>query len=393
MKSLLLLKQIIIFFELQVVQGSLSKISETSTIESIHDVNIKVSINKQPDNERTTPVTTTKDVEELKKAIGDSKVQWTMLIYGSEISSISLELFKRQEQYFIADLPVRYANKTSPIQDLLNLALDDCIFIGKVKGDRTSKAEINLCDGVSGKLTYANSSVDTDFWSVSKQSKVSFRLKYHKTREVSDKKNEMRSKRELVFPNTAKKLKKFKRYIELYISIDHSLYVSLNSSIQNSIRRALRITNEVNSFFTQFNIFVVLIGIEIWDTTERIVYETDSDSVNSKWLLGQFTKYRERHIWMQYNDVSVLITNRQIEGVKDGHQGAICSTVNSTIVISDFNTNATAARMANGLGHLLGLPHIDQNQNIRCRCVKASCIMSFPFGNSFLYNIIISNFA
>ncbi|XP_060624575.2 disintegrin and metalloproteinase domain-containing protein 9-like [Anolis sagrei] len=151
-----------------------------------------------------------------------------------------------------------------------------------------------------------------------------------------------------------------KRYVELYIVVDHNKYLLKKSDTGAVQKDVVELTNYVDAMFSPLNIQVVLIGVEIWTSENPIDVTGPAGDVLSKfvaWRQNVLTK-RPR------NDVSHLLIGRKAFGTAVGMAfvGTVCSPAHGgSISTFDHDTVISHATIvAHELGHNLGMNHDDK---------------------------------
>lgn len=178
------------------------------------------------------------------------------------------------------------------------------------------------------------------------------------------------------------------RYIEMYVVVDYGLYKRSNESKVKTVARLIKIINYSSSLYRKMNIYLALVGVEIWNTGNKFNVIGSVDTV-----LTDFESYRRTVINRQSpNDNAQLFVEKRFDdGTIGKGSSSICSHVGGAAVTVDhyedrFETAATT--LVHELGHNLGLQHDDTLPNKEeCTCPRADggddhCIMHSISGYS-----------
>ncbi|XP_076058765.1 disintegrin and metalloproteinase domain-containing protein 28-like [Oratosquilla oratoria] len=158
--------------------------------------------------------------------------------------------------------------------------------------------------------------------------------------------------------------------IEMYIVASKGLYKKIGT--QTGVKkRCHKIANIVDAIYRPLGLKVVVVGVEVWTTKDRVAILGDSGKT-----LTNFQPYRKELLSRGINhDNLQLLTTQDFEGsvAGKGSMSQMCRE-NSVGISSDRGTGlemGIAITMAHELGHNLGLPH----DNDTCSCDSNFCIM------------------
>ncbi|KGL84182.1 Zinc metalloproteinase-disintegrin NaMP, partial [Tinamus guttatus] len=260
---------------------------------------------------------------------------------------------------------------------------DHCYYEGYVQNDADSLASISACKGLSGYfethgqkyLIEPLGSSDREEHAVYKYEKLedksiktcgvingTWELEAHDATETFKSSNDPEMKAYL----------KAKKYLEVYIVADNTMFKKYNEDVKAVRERIFGIVNFINMVYKAINIHVALIGLEIWTDNDKCALSPAAGST-----LDSFSKWRRSDLLQRKrNDNAQLVTGFDFEGTTVGlaFLKSICSDVYSAGIIQDHNRNeiAVGATMAHEMGHNLGMSHDTK----ACTCSTKVCIMT-----------------
>ena len=164
------------------------------------------------------------------------------------------------------------------------------------------------------------------------------------------------------------------KYIEMYFVNDVTEYTWLGRSTINNVRRMKSIANLMDSFYKPHNIRALLMGIEVWNSTNKIVVDA-----NARTTLNNFLSYQRTNIMPRFkHDCALFVTHFDFTGTTIGlaPMFGMCSPVISGNINQDISRDFShvAATMTHEMGHNLGMKH--DGSGCTCNTPNSLCIMA-----------------
>uniref|UniRef100_A0A182IYD3 Disintegrin and metalloproteinase domain-containing protein 12 n=1 Tax=Anopheles atroparvus TaxID=41427 RepID=A0A182IYD3_ANOAO len=146
-------------------------------------------------------------------------------------------------------------------------------------------------------------------------------------------------------------------FVELALVVDRTLFLKFGSNVQRVHQHCLSVVNVLNELYRPLNVYILLVGVVLWNTRDNIVISTDS-----RQTLTSFLAYRRDHLLRQLpNDNAHLLTAvRFPDGViGKAELGSMCSAAGSggIAVVENFVVTPLATTLAHELGHNFNLDH------------------------------------
>uniref|UniRef100_A0A8W7PB90 Uncharacterized protein n=1 Tax=Anopheles coluzzii TaxID=1518534 RepID=A0A8W7PB90_ANOCL len=171
-------------------------------------------------------------------------------------------------------------------------------------------------------------------------------------------------------------------FVELVLVVDRTLFLKFSSNVQRVHQHCLSVVNVLNELYRPLNIYILLVGVVLWNTRDNIVISTDS-----KQTLTSFLAYRRERLLRQIpNDNAHLLTAvRFPDGViGKAELGSMCSAAGSggIAVVENFVVTPLATTVAHELGHNFNVDH-DTEECSGSRCPGVGpCIMEAKLSDS-----------
>ncbi|XP_017162039.1 disintegrin and metalloproteinase domain-containing protein 9 [Poecilia reticulata] len=160
-------------------------------------------------------------------------------------------------------------------------------------------------------------------------------------------------------------------YVELLLVVDNDRFKHMNGNETAVREQMIHLANLIDGIYTQLNVRVVLVGLDIWTKQNLINTEGGAGEV-----LSRFTQWREKELVPRRRHDSAQLILMKSFGVTAGmaYVSTVCSRSHGGGINAFLNNNvaAFASIVAHELGHNLGMNHDDGRS---CSCPAAACIM------------------
>lgn len=374
------------------------------TLLPVHSTNndIEVQLSAKMDLAKEEPLNTTRGVGLFKNKMQKYTKTIKLFIRIKNFTLVTLAV-KRSRRFIPKHFVYKYFTKKD-IQ--VRKHFDNgyrrsyCYFTGNVKEVPESVVSLNLCDGIKGVIKFytltcsirtivigsevhhrlyiqrePESGRHNNRYANLTDSLLNFLLYYNTTEAITSNKANSghRTARSVKPSGSGSDLSTY--YIEMYVVLDNSFYIANGRSVGTTIDAGFAIVNFAAALYSKLNVYIVLVGIEVWNNRNRLDYTYTTDGkLDAGQLLTELNKYRELEISRTtHNDNIQLFTKETFyDGVLGrGDSSGICSSDISGGVNYDRAADFThvALTMAHELGHNLGLPHADQAYEGRSECL------------------------
>ncbi|XP_076830513.1 disintegrin and metalloproteinase domain-containing protein 8a [Brachyhypopomus gauderio] len=264
--------------------------------------------------------------------------------------------------------------------------LDHCYYQGHIQNVKDSSVSVGLCSGMRGFLRAENQvyliepleeSVEGDH-ALYKQEHL--RTKRAVAEYINDTVEYFGPRIAGLYKNRNMKNKDAggQRFIELVLVADNKLYKKTGSLVRME-KKMMEIANHVDKLYRPLNVRVMLVGLEVWTSADKIEVSSQPSET-----LDRFLKWRQDDLLTRKkHDNAQFVTAVNFEGSTVGLAplNAMCSP--SSGAVNEDHSNSVvgvACTIAHEMGHNLGMSH----DTTGCDCATTSadqgCVMQKSTG-------------
>ncbi|XP_043358928.1 zinc metalloproteinase-disintegrin-like NaMP isoform X4 [Dermochelys coriacea] len=309
----------------------------------------------------------------------DDRMQYEIKVNGEKVI---LHLEKNKDLFAKDYSETHYSDEGREVTTSPQIK-DHCFYDGHIQNDNDSEASISACSGLKGYfksqgqryLIQPLKLTDSEEHAIFKYESLED-VEGPKTCGVTnttwEKEDPIKKSSRSSTSIEKQEYLKAKKYVEVYVVVDNAAYRKYNRNLTSIRTRVFEIINYINMVYKAINIYVALIGLEIWSAGDPFTVNSSAGTT-----LDKFSAWRQSNLLKRKNnDNAQLLTAIDFDGPTVGlaFVGTMCSSTHSTGIVQDHNTNpiSIGATMAHEMGHNFGMNH----DTSFCKCNSGSCIMA-----------------
>lgn len=392
------------------------------TIEGYFHNDVEVKITASVDSTKEMEVNTRAGLKELLTEVTGQVKKFRLIIYSHSTELFNLSVHHNQH-LIPTNFVYKYFNRNNtPITKHLDQKYQQqhlCYFTGQVDTEPETIVSLDLCNKIKGVIDYPSRTyhIKTVFLNLQPKyflsmqrdidnNNLSIRIPHLNNwllqqrlartgqlnlNNISSSHFTRRFSREMK-PSGGLGLETY--LVEVYVVLDHSLYLARNSSIEKSIEIGFKILNYAAAMYRPLNIYLTVVGIEVWSNGNKISYDRSVKDgkpfLYATPALRKLMAYREEKISPKLlNDNIQLISNETFDddlyGL--GSSRGMCSYNSGGINRYDpIDYTNTAATLVHEMAHAFYIRHVDDQFY-----EKPECYCHYRKRSSFHYCIMLSS--
>ncbi|XP_077325860.1 zinc metalloproteinase-disintegrin-like VLAIP-B isoform X2 [Lithobates pipiens] len=290
---------------------------------------------------------------------------------------IVLQLERTEDLLFSNYTETQYLDDGTPVTTIPE-EMDHCYYQGHAKEDSSSMVSLSVCQGLSGIIITQEQKLSIEPLNLTENgAHALYAYQDEDASKTCGVDHTMYNESVIIKTSSSRRSSKVeeflkaRKYIELYIVADHSMFIKYDGNEEEIRTRVFKMINYINTVYKPLNIFVALTGMEIWKTNNQFQVVTNIDDT-----LSRFSAWRKDNLLPRKpHDNAQFLTNVVFNDFKVGLAsiGEMCDDSWSTGVNQNHSPDPirVGATMAHEMGHNLGMEH-DLNE---CQCHPKQCIM------------------
>ena len=170
----------------------------------------------------------------------------------------------------------------------------------------------------------------------------------------------------------------FNKFVELYLTIDNSLYQRINSDFEISRQYAIEIANQMDMIYKTIGIRIAIVGVQIWNIQDMIAVDQDLFKTLNNWL--EYLPTLESQTSFTYDNAQLIIglENPSNNLIGIAPIGTMCSDGSGGVNRDTNGNNALriATTVCHEMGHNFGMQH-DEGRTCYTPCSLGNgCVMN-----------------
>ena len=170
----------------------------------------------------------------------------------------------------------------------------------------------------------------------------------------------------------------FNKFVELYLTIDNSLYGRISSDFVMSRQYAIDVANQMDMIYKTIGVRVAIVGVQIWNIQDMITVDEDLGITLDNWLQYLPTLKSQTSFTFDNAQLIIGLENLANNVIGKATVGTMCFDTSGGVNRDTSGNNALriATTVCHEMGHNFGMQH-DEGRTCYTACSLGNgCVMN-----------------
>ncbi|XP_030057716.1 disintegrin and metalloproteinase domain-containing protein 9-like [Microcaecilia unicolor] len=321
--------------------------------------------------------------QKIETNLSKEQMDENNIIYAINIEGKEYIIHLEKQIFLSSDFRVHTYSVLENLRSYLPNIETNCFYQGVIADIPNSFVTLRTCSGLRGLLQLENTSYiikplesSSTFQHLIYEVKTKFPEKNaSELHDLDPEDEQIKLQKSMVYiqPKRVKEsVLRLPKFLELYLILSKEMYQVMGEDTEGITTKMVQMISYLNTIYTPLNLHIILRGLEIWTTEDKVSTEGSVDD-----MLIRFIKWKKAHlIPHQKHDIAYLIiSSKDVKSLGTTTFGKVCSGSGGAIVVypPSRTIETFVPIFAHFLAHNLGIRHDDSNK--MCSCASSICIM------------------